>query len=95
MINAILDFEWASSDIILRDLFRIQEEFLENKELEELFMGEYFQGDISNLNEFALESRIMNIIGEISTAAVGWVNFHPTKENLERVRKKIEKEIEE
>ncbi len=93
IVKAILDFEWATAGNPIEDLVSIKEQFPFDKELENLFFSKYSKNKFDNINEYKLEERIFTILKEISSIAVGWIKFHPTKENLRYAKKRIEKMI--
>lgn len=93
IVKAILDFEWAAAGNPIVDLIRVKEEFPLDKELEKLFFNKYSKSEFDNIDEYKLEERILTIINEMSSVASGWINFHPTEENLSYAKKRIEKMI--
>ncbi len=94
-VKAIIDFEWAAAGNPIVDLIGVNEEFPLDKKLKDLFFTKYSKGKFDNLNEYKLEERIISIINEMSSLAVGWINFHPTEENVSYAKKRIEKMIAE
>ena len=94
-IKAVLDFEWAEASHPFIDLFNIKEDFSFDEEQLKLFYNHYFQDGREDLAEFALFEKITNIVGIMYSIAIGWINFHPTKENLEYSIKKIKELLED
>jgi len=93
-IVAILDFEWSFAGNVIYDLFSTKEELFSEKKFQEIFFEEYF-GEKKDLSEFELLERIFQIESELSSLAYGWINFHPTKENINyaigRIKEALEK----
>ncbi len=83
-ISAILDFEWSYAGDTLLELFDIQEMWLLDEQLEQIFFDNYGI-EIPNKND--VRKRIYKIMAYLNTITYGWVYFHPTEENIERVIK--------
>ena len=94
-LGAVLDFEWAEAGHPYTDLFNIKEDFPFDEEQQKLFFRQYFKDERENLEESALLEKITTVIAVLSSVAVGWINFHPKKENLEYSKKKIEELLED
>ncbi|MHA1557428.1 MAG: phosphotransferase family protein [Candidatus Heimdallarchaeota archaeon] len=93
IVKAILDFEWAAAGNPIVDLLGVKEEFPLDKELEKQFFEKYSKGKFDNIDNYKLEEKITTVISEMSSIATGWINFHPTEENLNYAQKRIEKMI--
>ncbi|NHJ49684.1 MAG: phosphotransferase [Asgard group archaeon] len=94
-ILGILDFEWSYAGDPLFDLISIEHEWMEEDKIRKIFFEEYSQGDFSDLNQFKTEIQIYHALESMKTTALGWVYFHPTKENLTYIENRLEKLIEE
>ncbi|NHJ06042.1 MAG: DUF1679 domain-containing protein [Candidatus Heimdallarchaeota archaeon] len=95
VIKAILDFEWSFAGNPLSDLFNIQDEILVEKKLQKIFFTEYFGDKQLKIDDFQIEKKINTIISLLESLAIGWIHFHPTKENIEYVRDTLEKLLDE
>ncbi|MFW9922355.1 MAG: phosphotransferase family protein [Candidatus Thorarchaeota archaeon] len=85
-VKALLDFEWSYSGSPIIDLLDIPE-LLPEKEIQEIFYQTYFENKRSNLDEYIIEKKILTIHEALETIAIGWVNFHPSKENIQWIEK--------
>ncbi|HUU77974.1 MAG TPA: phosphotransferase [candidate division Zixibacteria bacterium] len=94
-IVAILDFEWSFAGNPLSDLFNIQEEILVEKKLQKIFFTEYFGNKHLKIEDFQIEKKINTIKSLLESLAIGWIHFHPTKENIEYVKDTLEKILDE
>ncbi|MBD3189189.1 MAG: phosphotransferase [Candidatus Heimdallarchaeota archaeon] len=92
-INGLLDFEWAYAGDPITDLFEI-EELIKEKTLQETFFKHYSQDQHFQLENYQIEKRIISITASLESAAIGWIRFHPTEENLEYVTKQLQKNIQ-
>lgn len=93
IVKSIFDFEWAAAGNPIVDIMGAKEEFPLDNELRKLFLERYSRNKFDNLDDYKLEERINTIIFEMSSVAIGWINFHPTEENLSYAKKRIEKMI--
>ncbi len=93
IVKAFLDFEWAAAGNPIVDLLGAKEEFLLDDKLEKLFFEKYSKGKFDNIDDYKLEEKIITVVAEMLSVAVGWINFHPTEENLSYAQKRIEKMI--
>lgn len=92
-IVAVIDFEWSFAGNVIFDLFSIKEELFPEENYQEIFFEEYF-GEKKDLSEYELLERIFQIESELSALAYGWINFHPTKENIDYAIKRIREALE-
>jgi aminoglycoside phosphotransferase (APT) family kinase protein len=91
-IKAILDFEWSYAGDPVIDILETFTEILESESLFRCLTKEYY-GEEKKLDDFSLYNRIYTILNTINSLAVGWIHFHPTKENLLHAKNLIEGQI--
>ena len=90
-INAILDFEWSYAADPLFDLFDIEKDWMLDSDLLKIFLNNYSLDKKLDLDDYRLEEKIFKMISLLATITVGWVFFHPTEENITRVKDNISK----
>ena len=93
-INAILDFEWSYAADPLIDLFDIEKDWMLESDLVKVFFDNYSLDKKINLDDYRLEEKILKMISFLATITVGWVFFHPTEANINRVENGIKKILE-
>jgi len=84
-VRALFDFEWAYAGNSLADLFGVEKDLFSEPSFQKLFFEEYSDGKLVDLEAYPLERKLLKIVAALGSAAYGWVHFHPTKENLERI----------
>lgn len=92
-IKGLLDFEWAYAGDPIADLFDL-DELIKEKPLQETFFKEYSEDKTFQLGDYQLEKKIISVAASLESAAIGWIRFHPTKENLEWIIKRLQKDLQ-
>lgn len=90
-INAILDFEWSYAADPIFDLFDIEKDWMLDSDLLKIFLNNYSLDKKLDLDDYRLEEKIFKMISLLATITVGWVFYHPTEENITRVKDNISK----
>ncbi|NPE08812.1 MAG: aminoglycoside phosphotransferase family protein [Asgard group archaeon] len=90
-IKAILDFEWSYAADPIFDLFDIEKDWMLDSDLIRVFLENYSLDKKLDLDNYRLEEKIFKTISLLATITVGWVFFHPTEENITRVKDNISK----
>ena len=89
-IQALLDWEWACADNPIEDIIYIEENVLQDPEVKQAFYSEYYQGEHKNLDAFAVDIKLFNILWKLDDIVCGWTFHNPTSENLTNAKIDLE-----